>query len=198
MAEQKLNGLRVAILATDGFEQVELIEPRKALQQAGAKTTVIAPKSGKIQGMKHAEKADKVEADMTLDKRRARILTQCYCPVAPRMPTHFGWKKERSHLQKKWTRQSKPIAVICHGSWLVSAGLVKGHTLTSYHTIQDDIRNAGGQWVDDEVVHDQSWVSSRQPSDIPAFDLPFCRPWHESKKRRREVFPTGAARSRSQ
>jgi protease I len=165
MAEQKLNGLRVAILATDGFEQVELIEPRKALQDAGAKTTVIAPKSGKIQGMKHDEKADKVEVDMPLDKAKATDFDAMLLPGGALNADALRVEKGAQAFAQQMEEAGKPIAVICHGPWLLaSAGLVKGHTLTSYHTIQDDIRNAGGQWIDDEVVHDQNWVSSRQPS----------------------------------
>jgi protease I len=171
MAEQKLNGLRVAILATDGFEQVELIEPRKALQDAGAKATVIAPKSGKIQGMKHDEKADKVDVDVTLDIAKAANFDAMLLPGGALNADALRVEKGAQAFAKQMEEAGKPIAVICHGPWLLaSAGLVKGHTLTSYHTIQDDIRNAGGQWVDDEVVHDQNWVSSRQLSDIPAFN----------------------------
>ena len=171
MAEQKLKGLRVAILATDGFEQVELVEPRKALQEAGGKTTVIAPKSGKIQGMKHHEKADQVEVDRTLDKAKAADFDAMLLPGGALNADALRVEKGAQAFAQEMEEAGKPIAVICHGSWLLaSAGLVKGHTLTSYHTIQDDIRKAGGQWVNDEVVHDQNWVSSRQPSDIPAFN----------------------------
>src|ERR1700719_1876352 len=145
--ENKLNQLRVAILATDGFEEAELLAPRKALDEAGAKTTVVAPKAGKIQGFKHDEKASRVEVELTLDEAN---------------PDEFVRSIDKA---------KKPIAVICHSPWLLaSAGLTKGRTLTSYHTIQDDIRNSGANWKDQEVIRDKNWVSSRKPSDIPAFN----------------------------
>jgi protease I len=170
MAEKKLEGLKVAILATDGFEQVELVEPRKALEEAGAETKIIAPKTGKIQGMKHHDKADKVEVDMAMDKANPQDFDALLLPGGALNADALRVEKTAQAFAKKMEEDGKPIAVICHGPWLLaSAGLVKGHTLTSYHTIQDDIRNAGGQWADDEVVRDENWVSSRQPSDIPAF-----------------------------
>jgi protease I len=171
VATKTLDGLRVAILATDGFEQVELTEPRKALEEAGAKTTVIAPKSGKIQGMKHHDKADRIDIDMTLDKAKAEDFDALLLPGGALNADALRVEKAAQEFAKQMEQAGKPIAVICHGPWLLaSAGLVTGHTLTSYHTIQDDIRNAGGQWIDDEVVRDQNWISSRQPSDIPAFN----------------------------
>lgn len=157
MAEHKLNGLRVAILATDGFEQVELVEPRKALEEAGAKTTLVAPKSGKIQGMKHDDKGDKIDVDMTLDRAKAGDFDAMLLPGGALNADALRVEKGAQAFARQMEQAGKPIAVIGHGSWLLaSAGLVKGHTLTSYHTIQDDIRNAGGQGVDDEVVHDRS------------------------------------------
>ncbi len=171
MAEKQLDGMRVAILATDGFEQIELIAPRKALEEAGAKTTVIAPASGKIQGMKHHDKADQVDVDMTLNKVKAADFDAVLLPGGALNADALRVEKAAQQFVSEIDKAGKPIAVICHGPWLLaSAGLLKGRTITSYHTIQDDIRNAGGQWVDEEVVHDQNWVSSRQPSDIPAFN----------------------------
>jgi protease I len=171
MAEKQLNGLRVAILATDGFEQIELTAPRKALEEAGAETAVIAPSSGKIQGMKHHDKAEKVDVDLTLSKAKPQDFDAVLLPGGALNADALRVEKTAQQFVAAMEKAGKPIAVICHGPWLLaSAGLVKGHTLTSYHTIQDDIRNAGGQWVDEEVVHDQNWVSSRQPSDIPAFN----------------------------
>jgi protease I len=155
--KQNLQGLRVAILATDGVEDAELKDPRKALDDAGAKTTLIAPKAGKIQSVNHSEKAANYNVDETLDQVRA----DQFDAVHPRA----------QEFVREMNQSGKPIAFICHAPWLlVSAGLVKGRSLTSYHTIQDDIRNAGGKWQDEEVVQDKNWVSSRQPSDIPAFN----------------------------
>jgi protease I len=185
MVEKTLDdGMRVAILATDGFEQVELTEPRKALEQAGAKTTVIAPKSGKIQGMKHHDKADKIEADMTLDKAKAEDFDALLLPGGALNADALRVEEYAQVFAKQIDQAGKPIAVICHGPWLLaSAGLVRGHSLTSYHTIQDDIRNAGGQWVDDEVVRDDNWVSSRQPSDILAFNREMVALFAERNKK---------------
>jgi protease I len=171
MAKKTLQGLRVAILATDGFEQVELTEPRKALEEAGAETSVIAPKSGKIQGMKHHDKADKIEVDMTLGEAKPADFDALLLPGGALNSDALRVEKTAQTFAREIEKAGKPIAVICHGPWLLaSAGLTKGHSLTSYHTIQDDIRNAGGEWADQEVVQDKNWVSSRQPSDIPAFN----------------------------
>ena len=171
MTDKSLEQMRVAILVSDGFEESELIEPRKALDEAGAKTVVVAPKAGKVQAMKHDEKTGQVNADLTLDKAKAYDFDAVLLPGGALNADHLRVEKAAQEFVRSAEQAGKPIAVICHGSWLlVSAGLVKGHTLTSYHTIQDDIRNAGGNWKDEAVVRDHNWVSSRQPSDIPAFN----------------------------
>lgn len=165
-----LEGMRVAILATDGVEQVELTEPRKALQEAGARTSLIAPKAGTIQGMKHHDKADKLDVDMTLDKANPEEFDAVMLPGGALNADALRVVSAAQEFVRYMDDSGKPIAFICHAPWLlVSAGLVEGRTLTSYHTIQDDIHNADGRWLDKEVVRDQNWVSSRQPSDIPVF-----------------------------
>jgi protease I len=171
MSEKKLSHMRVAILASDGFEQAELEKPRKALEEAGAKTFVIAPKSGKIQGFEHDEKGDKVSVDMTLDKAQPNDFDAVLLPGGALNADFLRAEKKAQDFIRSIDQAKKPIAVICHAPWLlVSAGLVKGRTMTSYHTIQDDIRNAGGSWKNEEVIRDGNWVSSRQPTDIPAFN----------------------------
>lgn len=171
MAQKKLQDLWVAIIATDGFEQAELIEPRKALEEAGAQTTVIAPKSGKIQGFKHDEKAEKVDVDLTLNEANADRFDAVLLPGGALNADALRMEKKAQEFVRHIDEAKKPIAVICHGPWLlVSAKLAKGRKLTSYHTIQDDLRNAGADWSDQAVVTDRNWVSSRQPSDIPAFN----------------------------
>jgi protease I len=171
MSEQKLSHMRVAILASNGFEQAELEKPRKALEEAGAKTFVIAPKSGKIQGFEHDEKGDKVSVDMTLDKAQPADFDAVLLPGGALNADFLRAEKKAQEFIRSIDQAKKPIAVICHAPWLlVSAGLVKGRTMTSYHTIQDDIRNAGGNWKNEEVIRDGNWVSSRQPTDIPAFN----------------------------
>lgn len=168
---QNLNGLRVAILATDGFEQVELTEPKMALDEAGAKTFVIAPHSGNIQGFKHDEKADRIKVDLTLDEARPDDFEAVLLPGGALNADNLRVIPKAQEFVRRTNQEAKPIAVICHGPWLlVSAGLVRGRRMASYHTIQDDLRNAGAQWEDREVVRDRNWVSSRQPSDIPAFN----------------------------
>lgn len=171
MADKKLNGLRVAIIASNDFENAELVEPRKALDEAGAKTTVISPKPGEIQGVNHDVKADKVKVDMTLDQARPDDFDAVLLPGGALNADFIRMNPQAQAFVKNFQTNDKPFAFICHAPWLlVSAGLVKGRTLTSYSTIQDDIRNAGGTWQDREVVRDGNWVSSRQPTDIPAFN----------------------------
>ena len=182
MSEQSLEGLRVAILVTDDFEQVELTESRKALEEAGARTSLIAPKSGKIQGMNHDEKADQFEVDMTFEHANPEEFDAVLLPGGALNADALRVNNEAQEFVRYMDDSGKPIAAICHAPWLlVSAGLVDGRTLTSYHTIQDDIRNAGGQWRDKEAVRDQNWVSSRQPSDIPVFNRAMIRLFLEHK-----------------
>jgi protease I len=166
-----IQGLRVAILATDGVEEAELVEPRKALKEAGAQTTLISPKSGKIQAMKHDEKSGKFDVDETLDNADANEYDAVLLPGGALNADNIRVDEDAKKFVRNIDEAGKPIAVICHAPWLlISADLVKGRKLTSYHTIQDDVRNGGAEWVDREVVRDQNWVSSRQPDDIPAFN----------------------------
>jgi deglycase len=171
MAERSLEGLRVAILATDGVEEVELTAPRESLRDAGAKTTLIAPKTGRIQAMKHHDKSSQLSVDLPLDRARPDEFDAVLLPGGALNADALRVDAKAQEFVREIDRSGKPIAVICHGPWLlVSAGMLKGRTLTSYHTIQDDLRNAGARWVDEEVVAEGNWVSSRQPSDIPAFN----------------------------
>ena len=166
-----IKGLRVAILAGDGVEEAELTEPRKALDDAGAKTTLISVKPGKIQAMKHDEKSKQYDVDATLADADAEEFDAVLLPGGALNADALRAVDEAQDFVREIDGAAKPIAVICHAPWLlISAELVKGRTLTSYHTIQDDVRNAGAEWVDKEVVRDKNWVSSRQPSDIPAFN----------------------------
>jgi protease I len=171
MASTPLQGLRVAILATDDFEQAELTEPKKALEQAGAKVLIVAPQSGEIQGMNHDEKADRFPVDMTLSAANPEQFDAVLLPGGAINADTLRVVPEAKAFITQIDQAGKPIAVICHGSWLlVSAGLVRGRKMTSYHTIQDDLRNAGADWQDAEVVRERNWVSSRKPSDLPAFN----------------------------
>jgi protease I len=172
-----LRGFRVAVLATDGFEEPELTEPVKALRAAGAEVTVLSPKAGEIQGVRHdLDKTVKVKVDRTLKDVRAEEFDAVLLPGGAVNADALRMVPEVKALLRALQDAGKPFAVICHAAWeLVSAGLVLGRTLTSYHTIQDDVRNAGGYWVDREVVEDGNWVTSRQPTDLPAFNRAMLR-----------------------
>ncbi len=182
MAQKELEGLRVAILATDLFEESELIEPRKALDEAGAKTSVIAPKEGEIQAVQHDKKTKKVAVDLSLDKASPQEFDAVLLPGGAMNADALRVDKKAQEFVRQIDQAGKPIAVICHGPWLlVSAGLTRGRHMTSYHTIQDDVRNSGARWEDSEVIRDRNWVSSRQPSDIPAFNREMIRTFAECK-----------------
>jgi len=166
-----LSGKRIAILVTDGFEQIELTSPREALEKAGARCVVISPKSGEVQGFKHHDKADKIKVDMELSKANASDFDGVLLPGGVINSDALRIEKKAQQFVQEIDRAGKPIMVICHGPWLlVSAGIVKGRTLTSWPTLQDDIRNAGGNWQDREVIRDQNWISSRKPDDLSAFN----------------------------
>ncbi|HEY7063617.1 MAG TPA: type 1 glutamine amidotransferase domain-containing protein [Chloroflexota bacterium] len=167
----ELSNLRVAILATDGFEEAELTEPLRALREAGARVDVVAPHGGQIQGFRHDTKGQTVPVDRTLDEARPDDYDALELPGGALNADALRVNSQAQAFVHAFQQAGKPMAVICHAPWiLVSAGLVKGRTLTSYHTIQDDIRNAGGKWEDREVVCDYNWVTSRQPGDLPAFN----------------------------
>jgi protease I len=171
MEDRVLDGLQVAILATDGVEEIELTDPREALERAGARTMLLAPKAGEIQAMKHDEKAGRYRVDMTIDKAHSDEFDAVMLPGGALNADKLRVDKAAQDFVRRMDEARKPIAVICHAPWLlVSAGITKLRRLTSYHTIQDDIRNAGGMWEDREVVIDGNWVTSRAPKDLPAFD----------------------------
>jgi protease I len=171
MADKNLQALRVAILATDGVEDAELKKPRQALDEAGAETTLIAPKAGNIYSMNHHDKAAQYNVDQALDYARADQFDAVLLPGGALNADTLRVHPRAQQFVRDMDEQGKPIAFICHAPWLlISAGIVRGRSMTSYHTIPDDIRNAGWKWQDEEVVQDKNWVSSRQPSDIPAFN----------------------------
>ncbi|MGE5205740.1 MAG: type 1 glutamine amidotransferase domain-containing protein [Chlamydiota bacterium] len=184
---QELSGMKIAIIATQDFEESELTEPKKALEAAGAKTVVISPKPGKIRAVRHDEKTIEVGVDKTLDEVQASEFDAMQIPGGALNADALRVIPEAQEFVRAMDRAGKPIAVICHGPWLlVSAGLVRGRKMTSYHTIQDDIRNAGGQWQDSECVRDRNWVSSRQPSDLPAFNREMVRLFSEHRRAREQ------------
>jgi protease I len=167
----KLNGKRVAILATDGVEQVELTEPRKALEEAGAKTTLVSPKTGKIKGWQHDHWGDELDVDLTLDQASANDFDALMLPGGVMNPDHLRTNAKAVEFVRQMFQAGKPVAAICHGPWLlVEAGVIRNRTVTSWPSLQTDIRNAGGDWVDREVATDNGLVTSRKPDDIPAFN----------------------------
>ncbi|GMU19341.1 MAG: glutamine amidotransferase [Candidatus Babeliales bacterium] len=166
-----LGGLKVAILVTDGFEQVELTKPRQALDQAGAKTSIISPKPDKVQGWHHFEKADTFPIDIPLDKANAADFDALLLPGGVANPDSLRLEPKAIAFIKAFVDAKKPIAAICHGPWtLINAEGVKGKTVTSWPSIKLDLINAGAKWVDQEVVTDGNLVTSRKPDDIPAFN----------------------------
>jgi protease I len=191
MQGNRLDGLRVAIIVSDDFEQDEMTDPRKALDQAGAQTVLISPNSGQVSGMNHDVKTDKFNVDMTLDSATPDDFDAVMLPGGALNADALRMNPKAQNFVKQMDGSGKPIAFICHAPWLlVSAGLVKGRTLTSYHTIQDDIRNAGGNWVDQEMVRDRNWVSSRSPKDLKAFNSAMVSLFAEYKTRK----PQGSMR----
>jgi deglycase len=170
MASSNLSGKRVAILATDGVEQVELTEPRKALDQAGAKTVVVSPKSGKIKGWQHDHWGDEIPVDQELESASADTFDALLLPGGVMNPDHLRMNKKAVQFVKSFFEAGKPVAAICHGPWLlVEADVVRGRSVTSWPSLQTDLRNAGADWVDREVMTDEGLVTSRKPDDIPAF-----------------------------
>ena len=171
MATNKLTGKRVAILATDGVEQVELTEPRKALDEAGAKTTLVSPKSGKIKGWQHDHWGEELKVDLALESANADTFDALVLPGGVMNPDQLRMNKQAVQFVRSFFDSGKPVAAICHAPWmLVEADVVSGRSVTSWPSLQTDLRNAGADWVDREVVTDQGLVTSRKPDDIPAFN----------------------------
>jgi len=171
MSEQKLHGKRVAILAADMFERVELEQPRQALEDAGATTEVISIHDGEIRGFDHFEPATKVKVDKTVEEVSVDDYDALLVPGGVGNPDQLRGDENAVAFVRGMVEAKKPVAVICHGPWvLVEAGVVRGRKLTSWPTLETDIRNAGGEWVDAEVVVDDGIVTSRKPDDIPAFN----------------------------
>ncbi|MBM7062407.1 type 1 glutamine amidotransferase [Pseudomonas sp. UL073] len=166
-----LHGKRVALLVTDGFEQVEMTAPRHALQQAGARTTLLSAELGQVQGWNHLQPGEQFAVDATFDQARIVDYDALVLPGGVVNADSIRRLPGALRLVQAADKAGKPIAVICHGAWLlVSAGLLKGRTLTSWPSLQDDIRNAGGHWQDQVVVRDGTLLSSRKPDDLPAFN----------------------------
>lgn len=181
----KLDGTKVAILVADGFEQVEMTKPREALEDAGAEVRIVSPKSGSIQGMNHADKGDKFDVDIALDTVRAEEFDALMIPGGLINPDTLRSTPKALEFTKHFFREGKPVAAICHGPWvLIDSGVVRGRTLTSWPAIRTDVENAGGNWVDKEVVVDNGLVTSRKPDDIPAFNRKMIKEFAEGRHTR--------------
>lgn len=167
---QKLSGKRVAVLATDGVEQVELTEPMRALKEAGAEAQLVAPNAGSIQAFNHHDKADVFRVDAALDSIRAESFDALVLPGGVINPDMLRLEPAAIAFVKHFVEAKKPIAAICHGPWmLIEAGGVSGRRMTSWPSLQMDLRNAGAHWSDEPVVTDQGLVTSRKPDDLPQF-----------------------------
>jgi len=178
----KLQGKRVAFLATDMVEQVELIEPWNAVKSEGAEPELISLEEGEIQGFNHYDKADTFKVDKTVEEARADDYDALVIPGGVGNPDTMRADENAVEFVRSFFEQGKPVGVICHGPWmLVEAGVVRGRKVTSWPGIQTDIRNAGGNWVDEEVVVDAGLVSSRNPDDLPAFNAKIVEEFAEGK-----------------
>jgi protease I len=166
----KLTGKKIAILATDGVEQVELTTPRDKLRAEGAEITVVSPKSGKIQGMNHDQKGDQIAVDATLGSVKPEQFDALVLPGGVANPDYLRVDKNAVAFVKSFLSAGKPVSAVCHGPWmLIEADGVRGKKVTSWPSLQTDLRNAGATWVDEQVVHDGMIVTSRKPDDLDAF-----------------------------
>ncbi len=176
----KLDGMRVAILAAEGFEQAELLEPRKALSQAGAKTSIVSPARGEVQGWKHFDKGEKVRVDVPLDDADAEDFDALLLPGGVANPDQLRTMPTAVQFVREFFDAGKPVAAICHAPWtLIEAGVVAGRRMTSWPSLKTDLTNAGANWVDQEVVTDNGLVTSRKPDDIPAFNAKMIEEFSE-------------------
>jgi protease I len=185
MANHNLQGIKVAILATDGFEQVELLEPRKALDEAGAETKVISPKEGKIKGWNMKEWGQEVPVDVPLKSANPEDFDALLLPGGVMNPDHLRMEPQAVSFVTNFTGNGKPVAAICHGPWtLIEADAVRGKNITSWPSLKTDLKNAGANWQDKEVIRDGQLVTSRKPDDIPAFNREMIQMFSEQSEER--------------
>jgi len=171
MASQTLNGLTVAILVTDGFEQAEMTDPRKALDEAGAETRLVSPKDGQVKAWNFTDWGETFPVDVLLESAQPEAFDALLLPGGVINPDNLRTLPEAVAFVKAFFDAGKPVASICHGPWtIIEAGAARGRRLTSWPSLRTDLQNAGAEWVDQEVVVDQGLVTSRKPDDIPAFN----------------------------
>jgi protease I len=180
-----LNGKKIAILVAEGFEQSEMVEPRKALEQAGGETFIVSPAKDEVQGWNHFDKGDRFHVDVSVDEANADDYDALLLPGGVANPDQLRTNPKAVQFVKQFVGTGKPVGVICHGPWtLIEAGAVKGRTMTSWPSLKTDLSNAGAKWVDHDVVVDGGIVSSRKPADIPAFTRKLIEEVAEGEHRR--------------
>lgn len=179
-----LNGLRIAILVANGFEQEEMTEPRKALEKAGAQVDLVSPEEGKVKGWQHTKWGDNFTVEVSLQRAHANDYDALMLPGGVMNPDRLRLKPDAIEFIREFVKADKPIAAICHAPWtLIDAGAVRGRTVTSWPSLKTDLTNAGAKWVDEEVVRDARIVTSRKPDDIPAFNAKMIEMFGESLHR---------------
>jgi len=182
MDTKTLQGKRVAILVADGFEQVELTEPKAALERAGARTSIVSPSAERVQGWNHFDKADQFPVDVPLNAATSQEFDALLLPGGVANPDQLRIVPRAVSFIREFFEAGKPVAAICHGLWpLIDAGVAKGRTVTSWPSLKADLMNAGATWVDQEVATDNGLVSSRKPDDIPAFNRKMIEEFAEGK-----------------
>lgn len=188
MNNLKLDGIKVAILATDGFEQSELFEPKKALEEAGAEVSIVSLKTGEIKGWNHTDWGNSIDVDLTVDEANAEDFDALQLPGGVMNPDKLRMDENAVKFVKAFFDAGKPVAAICHAPWtLIEAGVVNGKTVTSWASLRKDLENAGAKWVDQEVVTDNGLVTSRKPDDIPAFNEKMIEEFAEGVHKRRKT-----------
>ncbi|MCO6430780.1 MAG: type 1 glutamine amidotransferase [Deltaproteobacteria bacterium] len=199
MAEYKdrdLSGKKVAILATDGFEQSELMEPLDALEESGAEVSIVAPKGGSIRGWDEKQWGESLEVDIDLNSASADDFDALVLPGGVMSPDKLRIDRRATEFAKQFVESGKPVGAICHGPWtLINAGCVSGRRMTSYKSLEVDLINAGAHWVDEEVVVDNGLVTSREPRDLPAFIDKLKEEISEGQHQRRTVSESSMGRT---
>ena len=197
MSDTSLQGKRVAILVADGFEQVEMTEPRNALQAAGADTKLVSPAQGRVQGWKHFDKSDTFPVDVPLAQANSADFDALVLPGGVANPDQLRIMPKAVSFIREFFDAGKPVAAICHGLWpLIDAGVVRGRTVTSWPSLKADLTNAQARWVDQEVVTDNGLVTSRKPDDIPAFNRKMIEEFAEGRHDQQRQHAAARAGSR--
>jgi len=188
MANEDLKGVKVAILVEDGFEQVELTEPRKALDEAGAETRIVSPKGERVRAWNFTDWGDKFPVDVSLDQARPQDFDALHLPGGVMNPDSLRIQPKAVAFVKAFFDAGKPVTVICHGPWtVIEAGAARGRRIASWPSLKTDLRNAGAEWMDQEVVVDNNLVSSRKPDDIPAFNREMLKLFSRARGQAKQV-----------